>query len=139
LLIGQYIHEDVIKEYVRREYERLYYVDSMDATFDIVEGIIQANCRTISVFLTGVAIVMGAGRIFIAGLDGYLGVHSGKGSHFYQEQEMEEQEMLCEKHEGNLRYLTEIDEYLSRRDKEGIHILTPTGYRTFYKGIQNYI
>ncbi|MBU0672697.1 MAG: aldolase catalytic domain-containing protein, partial [Candidatus Margulisbacteria bacterium] len=55
LLVGQYISQDMIKEYLSREYETLYYEDTLSNPFDIKNGVISANCRTISVLLAAVA------------------------------------------------------------------------------------
>ncbi len=139
LLIGQYIPQNMVKEYTRRDYEVLYYLDEMDNEFGIEDGVIQTNCRTISVLLLGVAIAMGARQIFITGMDGYLASDSEGKFHFYKEEEANDRELILEKHEWNLRFLGQIDQYLTVGGKEGIHILTPTSYKRFYKGINNYI
>ena len=139
LLIGQYISDEMIAEYTNRDYERIYYLDLLNADFGIDEGMITTNCRTISVLLLGVAIVMGAKRIFCVGMDGYKGLEKG-GLHFYNEaDEKEDQEMIIDRHRWCQRFLDQIDKYLHARGKEGIHILTPTSYKSFYKGIENYI
>jgi 4-hydroxy 2-oxovalerate aldolase len=136
LLLGQYIPEELIRDYVRRDYERLFYRDDF-AEFDIADGVITTNCRTISVLLLGVAIAMGAKRVFAAGMDGYVGV---QGSHFYEEKDDKENpEMIVERHRWCQRYLSQIDEYLRANHREEIHILTPTSYKSHYKGIDNYL
>lgn len=139
LLIGQYIPEDMIREYVQRDYEALYYVDVLDNKFGIKKGVIQSNCRTISALLAGVAIAMGAKRVFIVGMDGYLGTDTNGRFHFYKEDETTDRNIVLEKHGWNLRFLEQIDRYLVEKGKEGIHILTPTSYKRFYKGINNYL
>lgn len=140
LLIGQHISEDMINEYVNRDYEIIYYEDSLENPFDINGGVISSNCRTVSVLLTGIALVMGGDRIFIAGMDGYMGTSKDGIHHFYNEtNEAEKFEDLKEKHNWNLRYLKQINQYLENRGGEGLHILTPTNYKEFYKGIKNYI
>jgi len=139
LLIGENIPDELIREYTDRPYERLYFVDELN-DFDIIDNVIQSNCRTVAVLLIGVAIVMGARRIFAAGLDGYSGMTSTEEFHFYREkQEPEDRELIIERHQYNQHYLEQIDQYLSKRDMEGIHILTPTSYKAFYKGIENYL
>ncbi len=138
LLIGQYITDEMIGEYTDRDYENIYYVDSY-ANFDIDEGLITTNCRTVSVLLAGVAIVMGAKRVFCVGMDGYVG-QENKEFHFYSEkEEQDDKDMIMERHLGNQKFIEQIDGYLIDRGKEGIHILTPTSYKSFYKGIDNYI
>jgi 4-hydroxy 2-oxovalerate aldolase len=139
LLIGENIEEEMIREYTARNYETLFFVDALNH-FDISGGVIQCNCRTISVLLMAVAIVMGAKRVFAVGMDGYTGMESKDGFHFYSEKvEPEEKELVIERHRWNQRYIEQIDEYLSERGMEGVHILTPTSHKAFYKGIENYL
>ena len=140
LLVGENIPDEMISEYIKRDYEPLFFRDSLDADFDIVNGRIQSNCRTISILLLGVAIVMGANRVFAAGMDGYLGKDHIKNTLFYDEKvEPFEEELLVERHNWNERYLNQINQYLQKNGKEGVHILTPTCHQTFYKGIDNYL
>ena len=88
----------------------------------------------------GVAIVMGADRIFAAGMDGYAGFDPNEGFHFYNEKvETEDEDLIIERHRYNQHFLEQIDGYLHDSGKEGIHILTPTSHKAFYKGIENYI
>ena len=143
LLIGQHIAEEMIREYTDREYESIYYSDVLNYNFEINNGVINTNCRTVAVLLLGVAIVMGARRIFSVGMDGYLENENqpqGASFHFYAEKdEKEDREMILERHYSCQKFIEQIDDYLSRKGKEGIHILTPTSYKAFYKGIENYI
>ncbi len=139
LLIGQYITDEMIEEYTDRDYETIYYIDVLNSDFQIKNGVITTNCRTVSVLLAGVAIAMGAKRIFCVGMDGYIG-QENKGFHFYSEKdEQDDKDMILERHLGNQKFIEQIDEYLNGRGKEGLHILTPTSYKSFYKGIDNYI
>lgn len=140
LLIGENISGDMISEYIKRDYETLFFRDSLDTDFDIVNGRFQSNCRTISILLLGVAIVMGANRVFAVGMDGYLGKDHIKNTLFYDEKvEPFEEELLVERHNWNEIYLNQINQYLQENGKEGIHILTPTCHQSFYKGIDNYL
>ncbi|MBO06292.1 MAG: hypothetical protein CMI58_04570 [Parcubacteria group bacterium] len=139
LLIGQYITDDMIEEYTDRDYEKIYYIDVLNSDFQIKDGVITTNCRTVSVLLAGVAIAMGAKRIFCVGMDGYIS-QENKGFHFYSEkEEQDDKDMILERHLWNQKFIEQIDESLNDRGKEGIHILTPTSYKSFYKGIDNYI
>ena len=139
LLIGQYIADEMIREYTDRDYERIYYIDVLNSDFQIKNGVITTNCRTVSVLLMGVAIAMSAKRIFCVGMDGYIGQEKN-GFHFYSEKdEQEDKEMILERHLWNQKFVEQIDEYLNCKGKEGVHILTPTSYKSFYKGIDNYI
>lgn len=141
LLIGQDIKESVIKEYVNRDYETLYYKDIINANFGIKDNIIQTNCRTISILLLGIAIVMGAKRLFSVGMDGYLGFDSRSSFHFYDDQEdkIMDRKFFFDRHHQCQNFLEQIDKYLTDKGREGIIILTPTSYKKFYKGIENYI
>ncbi|MCK9376415.1 MAG: aldolase catalytic domain-containing protein [Syntrophobacterales bacterium] len=140
LLIGENIPASMIAEYVQREYETLYFRDVLNADFDIRGGRIQCNCRTISVLLLGVAIVMGAKRIFAVGMDGYLGKKNLQGTLFYDEKhEPDDLDVNIERHRWSERFLQQIDRYIQDQGREGLHILTPTSYYAFYKGIENYL
>ena len=139
LLIGQYITDEMVEEYTDRDYEKIYYIDVLNSDFQIKDGVITTNCRTVSVLLAGVAIAMGAKRIFCVGMDGYVG-QENKGFHFYSEkEEQDDKDMILERHLWNQKFIEQIDGYLNNEGKEGIHILTPTSYKSFYKGIDNYI
>lgn len=140
LLIGENIPGDMIREYVTRDYESLAFIDVLDAEFGIDDGIIQANCRTVSVLLIGVAIVMGAKRLFVAGMDGYLDKNAVTKALFYDEQiEPRDYDVIVDRHRWNEHFLNQIDEYVRDRHQEGIHILTPTSHQRFYKSIENYL
>lgn len=140
LLLSRYFDEAFIREYTIRDFDVLYYEDNLVRDFAIRDGVISANCRTISVLLSAAALVMGAQRVFIAGMDGYID-HSRDGAyHFYKEKdEAENFEDVKEKHNWNLNYLKQINDYMVNNGGEGLHILTPTNYKEFYKGIKNYI
>lgn len=141
LLIGENIEEGIINEHINRDYETLYYKDIINAKFEIKNNIIQTNCRTISILLLGIAIVMGAKRLFSVGMDGYLGLDSRSSFHFYDDQEdkIMDKKFFFDRHHQCQNFLEQIDKYLTDRGREGIIILTPTSYKKFYKGIENYI
>lgn len=141
LLLGQNIKPELIKEHTDRKWEIMYFRDIVNAKFNINNGIIQSNCRTVSILLLAVAIVMGAKRIFSAGMDGYLNSDPQNSFHFYDEKEDQimDKKFFIDRHYSCQDFLVQIDKYLTDRDKEGIIILTPTSYKKFYKGIENYI
>lgn len=140
LFIGGSITEEMIREYTDRDYERIYYIDALHHDFGIDKGVVTTNCRTVAVLLLGIAIVMGARRIFAVGMDGYLQNKAGKVAHFYNEAyEKDDQKIILEMHQWCQRFLEQIDAYLISQGKEELHILTPTSYRAFYKGFENYI
>ena len=137
LLIGSSIDQELIDKNIDRDYEVIRYIDSSTNNFNILEGIITTNCRSISTLLIGVAIVMGAGRIFVAGMDGYLNYDSS--FHFYKEEEAEDKDIIRDKHNKTYEYLKQIDNFLKEKNENGFHIITPTDYEKFYKGIENYL
>jgi len=140
ILISQHVPLDMIREYTWSDYEKIYYLDTTDNDFSIIDGVIQCSCRTVSVLLMAVAIVMGADKIFAAGLDGYLNIDKYGDLLFYHEQdEKEDKEIILSMHRWNNKFLGQINSYLINQGREGIHILTPTSYNSFYKGIKNYI
>lgn len=140
LLIGRFIPAEMIREYTQRDYETIEYLDSLEQDFDIVNGVIQCNCRTVSVLLMGLAVAMGAEKILAAGMDGYLNLDDQGNPLFYREtDEKRERDLIVEMHQSNAAYIRQINDYLLKRGKEGVHILTPTSYGEFYKGIKNYI
>jgi len=142
ILISNIFSDEFIKKYTERKYEFIQHPPQLSTDFNISNGVIMTNCRTISILSVAVAIVMGAERIFIAGMDGYKQVDSfmKKSVHFYKESdETEDFEMLMEKHNWNERLLRQIDSYLVSNNKDGLFILTPTSHKSFYKSIDNFL
>ena len=142
VLISNAFSEAFIEKYTKHEYEFIQHVPQLSSGFDISNGVVMTNCRTISILSIATAIVMGAERIFIAGMDGYKQVDSFMRTavHYYEEPaETKTFEMLMEKHNWNEHLLRQINEYLIANDKEGLCILTPTSHRANYKNIHNYI
>jgi len=140
ILISNIFSDEFIKKYTDRKYEFIQHLPQLSSDFNISNGIVMTNCRTISILSMAVAIVMGAERIFIAGMDGYKQVDSfmKKSVHFYKESyETEDFEMLMEKHNWNERLLKQIDSYLVSNNKDGLCILTTTSHKAFYKGIES--
>jgi hypothetical protein len=140
ILISNILSDEFIKKYTDRKHEFIQHLPQLSSNFNISNGVIMTNCRTISILSVAVAIVMGAERIFIAGMDGYKQVDSfmKKAVHFYKESyETEDFEMLMEKHNWNERLLRQIDNYLVSNNKDGLCILTPTSHKAFHKNIEN--
>lgn len=138
LMIGVNIPDGMIQEYVLREYEPLVFYDFLDSDFDIRNGVITTNCRTISVLLAGLAVVMGAERVFIAGMDGYMDRRSASRNLFYEEKfDAVEHDLNIARHRDNERFLSQIDEYIKKNGGEGVHIITPTTHTAFYKNMRN--
>ena len=139
LFLSQHFPEELIKEYASFGHEKIYYKDSFNANFEIKDGVIRSNCRTVSILLLGVAIAMGAKRIFAAGMDGYLDLKKNNLLFYNERDEKEDRDLIVERHRSCEKFLGQIDGYLHKKGKEGLHILTPTSYRSYYKGIENYL
>jgi 4-hydroxy 2-oxovalerate aldolase len=141
LLIGENIETERIREYTALPYETIFFKDVLNAPFGIDDhGVIQTNCRTVSVLLLGVAIVMGAESVFAAGLDGYVDTNDSGEFFFYKEEdEQQERDLIISTHRWCEHHITGVDHYLKERNQDGIHILTPTSYKAFYTGIENYL
>jgi len=69
-LIGQYIPRKLAKKNLDGPFEWLLY-NKAKTSFSIDRGIIHGGGRTTTGLLIGVAIVMGASDIYVAGMDGY--------------------------------------------------------------------
>lgn len=142
LLISSSFDEGFIREYIKGDFEWIAHIGRTLSRFDIINDVITSDCRTISILLIGVAIIMGARRIFIAGMDGYAnaGNHPSDNLHFYKEnEEAEDTGLLMEKHNCNDAMLKNINSYLAGLGKEELHIITPTSHTSFYNSILNWI
>ena len=146
VLLGPYLPKSLIKQHYRGSYETLMYVNDHDPRFNIEDGIIQASCRTVGVLLIGVAIVMGAERILVAGMDGYK-MLLGEGSpiHHYDdeslndEQQAKEGQRLLVSERLNTRFMAEIAEYLESLGREPFSIITPTVYQDHYRPLDEFL
>jgi len=139
VLVSPYFRRALIRRHYRGPYEEIAYVADNDAPFDIRDGIIQASGRTVSVLLIGVAAVMGAGRILVAGLDGFGGVLSGgraeAGAMYHADTEVLKAEAreYEEVDRYTRRFLAEIQHYLAREGREPFAIVTPTAYEDHHR------
>ena len=122
------------------------YVNDHDRVFDIEAGIIQASCRTVGVLLIGVAIVMGAEGILVAGMDGYKNLlEEGGPIHHYDEDFLQDEnqtkegQRLLASERRNARFMAEIAEYLESRGREPFSIITPTVYQNHYRSIEEFL
>lgn len=133
LLVGSYISDRVVRQYTDREYERLPYIN-LPSKFGIKDGVIESNCGTVSVLLIGTAIVMGANRIYVAGLDGYKNVQ-GDSVNFYNEtQEKPTKLETASLHVMCQGYLNQIRDYQAANGMGPFRIITPTTYSEHYDG-----
>jgi len=142
LMLSSSFDEDFIRSHTARNYERVVHLDRISSNFEIKDSIITSNCRTVSILSIALAIIMGAKRIFIAGMDGYRSKENflSKKLHFYNEiEEASDFKLLIEKHNWNETLLKSINSYLNDKNKEDVHIITPTNHRRFYSDINNWL
>ena len=142
LLLSSSFDEDFINGYSDKKHETIVHLNRAANSFDIKDDVVTSNCRTVSILLIAVAIIMGAKRIFIAGMDGYKKEQGliSQWTHFYKEsEETENIRMLIEKHDWNERLLYSINSFLTAHNRETLHIVTPTSHKYHYNSIYNWI
>lgn len=144
-LLSPYFPEWLIRKHYSGRYEQLMYVSDNEAPFAIKDGIIQTSCRSSGLLCIGVALVMGARRVFVVGMDGYSSFLNSSGAINY--------DTTRPKHAGNseanrvhyatlqeyhVRFLMEINNYMRQSLGERLRILTPTDYQTYYDDISDF-
>lgn len=145
VLLSPYLAPWIIQEHYRGDYELLMYKTSRDQPFNISDGIVQCDCRTVSVLLIAIALIMGAGTILVAGLDGYSKALGEKTPlFFYDEQDVGRQPSqlspyLLEVEGYCQRYLDEISNYMLASGKKPFQIVTPTVYSAHYVPIDTLV
>ncbi len=149
VLLSPYFSRSIIKENYKGVYETLSYKLSDNNDFLIDNGIINSNCRTVAVLMIGVSIVMGADKIFIAGMDGYssLILKGEKNMHHYgdkfdhassRSKDDPENFLLDVERKMNIN-LDSIAQYLESTNKQQFFIVTPTVYGKHYKPIEGFL
>jgi len=146
VLLGASLPEWIIHKHYRGSYERIMYVNDHNESFDIHDGIIMTSCRTVSVLLIGVALVMGGERVFVAGLDGYgLLLSKGRDIYHYQGERdfgsdvTKKDAYLMEVESKCSRFLDEISHYMNKHGIEPLRVVTPTAYSDHYQDIRHYL
>lgn len=142
LLISSNFDDNFIQEHTNRNYERIVHLNRVSGNFGIKDNVIMSNCRTISILLIAEAIILGAKRIFVAGMDGYKSKENflSDNVHFYKESdEAETFKSLIRKHNWNETLLNSINAYLTKHNKDNLRIITPTSHTYFYDSIYNWI
>jgi len=147
VLISPYIPLPLIRRAYDGEFEYLMYRNDNETDFDIVDGIIQASCKSVTILSIGIAIVMGAKRVMVAGTDGFGGLaQSGQRLHyntasqpkhapgtgaFFQHYETA--------HRYHIRFLAQIRDYMISIGLEPFKIITPTEFREHYCDLSSYL
>lgn len=109
---------------VNINYEKIICYNSSVTKLDIRDNVITSNCRSISILMAAVALVMGAESITFAGVDGYI-----EGARlFYDEEESIYSEDIMKKHLANQEYLQYLVCCAKKMGNISIDFLTPTTY-----------
>lgn len=96
---------------------------------------IQIQYLDVSIVAIGVAILMGANQVFVAGLDGFNPGMDAGSFHFYKETaQPEDQALLIERHRNVSTELERVTAYLGRQNIE-LSLITPTSHHQSYRGI----
>lgn len=140
LLVNPSIPLHFIRQVHAGDFEVLIYRDDNEADFDIVDGVIQASCKSAAIVSIGAAIVMGARRVFVAGLDGFAGlVRRGERLHYNAASEPKHApgtepyvQHYETAHRYHVRFLRQIHEYMVARGLEPF-IITPTEFEEYYR------
>lgn len=129
LLLSPYFTDELVRSRWNGDFEYLQFVADHDAPFDIEDGIIATSCRTVSVLLIAVAIVMAARRILVAGLDGFPeGSQSGPRYHAGTRVLKASADVDDEVQEHTTRLLGEMQVYLRAQGRVPLALITPTVY-----------
>ncbi len=144
VLLSPYFAKWLIRNHFLGEYEELMYDSGPVVSFDIWNGVVMAGFQSVSVVLIGVALVMGAQQVFVAGLDGYRSVLTpDRKTHYYgvenQKDEDREDAEFIRREKITHQYLDEISQYMAMRGLERFKILTPTAYDKHYSPINQFL
>lgn len=148
LLLSPYFKKNFIEEKIgkNKEYYEIMYLDhDIESNKELINhnNLILYNCRTVSLILILVAYIMGANKIYIAGLDGYKFENDKiKGeTNFYgidYDYQKEKGDDFFLSFYKNLVYKTsEVldiqNDYFERKNKyDYFKIITPTCYLKYY-------
>lgn len=139
VLVGAYITDHTVRNAWAGPYERMPYVNDHEAPFAIDgDGVVLTSCRTTTIFLAGVALVMGATRILFAGTDGFGAAAEGDGPMYGAEPPASyaamQAGMGADYFHGldayQARFFDEIAAWMTARGLPAPEILTPTTYRS---------
>lgn len=101
----------------------------------IAEDVVQVSYLDVSIVAIGVAVLMGASEVFIAGLDGFRTGMDASSFHFYKEtSQPEDRALLIERHRNVSTELERVTAYLARLNLE-FSLITPTSHHQYYRGI----
>lgn len=138
VLLSPYFPRRVIRDFYAGDYEEIAFRNkypSEEGQIRIVDGIIEAEGATLVTIMIGVAIVMGARNVLVAGMDGYSrsSVH-----HHYHESDDKPIEDLIRVEKSTEKQLACLDGYLHKEGLErgSLSIITPTVYQHYYRPLE---
>jgi 4-hydroxy 2-oxovalerate aldolase len=135
VLLSPYFPEHVIKSHYGGDYEEIAFKNqypSDDGEIIISDGIIYAKGATVATILISVAVVMGANKVFIAGMDGYS---KSVATHHHHEPDSKNLEELLRQEKSMRQQLKCLKEYLNN----GLTVITPTAYEHYYKPVDEFL
>jgi 4-hydroxy 2-oxovalerate aldolase len=101
----------------------------------VAQDVIQVQYLDVSIVAIGVALLMGANQIYVAGLDGLRPGMDAGSFHFYRETaQPEDTALLAERHRNVSTELERVAVYLKRQNLE-FSLITPTSHQQYYRGI----
>lgn len=143
VLLSPYLPRWIIRRSYKGPYETLMFRNNPDAPFDIQDGIIPTDCRSVSILLIGVAIIMGAGRIFVAGIQGFRRLLADSAPLHYVDTPTElvhdpqlSREYYLNRAEETARSLESVRQYMEKQGLEPFKIITPTDYEGHYQSLE---
>jgi 4-hydroxy 2-oxovalerate aldolase len=153
LLLSTVFEKKFVKEYTKREFEIIACSNLDNQFFSIKNEVIVNDCKSISVLSIAVAIVMGAKRIFVAGMDGYKDLDTFIDTDSSTKRMLKndysnfidissrggEYHIQMEWHDLIDKLLRMINQYLLSVNKNELLIITPTTHRFFYKDIRSFL
>lgn len=147
VLLGPHLPSWAIRARYRGPYETLMFRNDPRPVFDIRDGIIQCDCRSTSILLVGVAIVMGARRIFVAGVDGFRRLLAeGAATHHVEtppevarEQQAAFTRYYLGRTEETAAVLRSLRAYMLQQGLEPFIMVTPTDYAEYYQEISQFL
>ena len=151
ILLSPYFKKSLIKSKISKTYEELSFINEClfqkknIKRLEIKNGIINCNMRTVALLSIAIAFVMGAKKVFLAGLDGYdLNNMNNKKyfTNYYgndlkypgKHKDLEYFSHFHELNEITLKYLKELDYFFRKENLANyFQIITPTFFDKFYK------
>lgn len=136
IILSPYLPKRLIKRHYKGTYEYGMFRNVDNRTFQIDDSIISSNCRSSALLNIGIAIVMGARRIYAAGLDGFIDVYNSYEGYVVDEPSSCTYEKM---REIQRHYISLIQQYLSSANKEPFYILTKTSFNECYKDVSTFL